>query len=196
MTQRPNGDSLRGHHAAATQRAVLTAARRVFGRQGYGETSVRELAEEAGVAVQTIYAHFGSKRGVAVALNSRLDEEAGVADAVRAIRESHQPVEVLAVACGHAAPDLGTGSDIVRIGRQAAMTGEPALWEEGQGAHRKGMAMIAAHLSGMKALRPGSTPSVPEWNSPQSARPTPMRLSSASAAVPSRSWRNGCSPAT
>jgi AcrR family transcriptional regulator len=43
---------------------VVEAARRLFVRQGYASTTIQALADEAGVAVQTIYASFGSKREV------------------------------------------------------------------------------------------------------------------------------------
>ena len=52
---------LREQHAAVTRRAILQAARELFAEQGFANTTVKVLAERAGVAVQTIYATFGSK---------------------------------------------------------------------------------------------------------------------------------------
>ncbi|MDQ3641393.1 MAG: TetR/AcrR family transcriptional regulator, partial [Actinomycetota bacterium] len=43
---------------------MVEAARLLFVRDGYASTTIHALAEEAGVAVQTIYASFGSKREV------------------------------------------------------------------------------------------------------------------------------------
>jgi AcrR family transcriptional regulator len=40
---------------------ILDAAARVFGRKGYSETSLREIAEGAGMQAGSIYYHFGSK---------------------------------------------------------------------------------------------------------------------------------------
>ena len=54
----------RREQARQTRLRVLDAARRLFVRDGYASTSIQALAEEAGVAVQTIYASFGSKRQV------------------------------------------------------------------------------------------------------------------------------------
>ena len=49
--------------AAVTKRAILHAARQLFAEQGFANATVKGLAERAGVAVQTIYATFGSKAG-------------------------------------------------------------------------------------------------------------------------------------
>jgi AcrR family transcriptional regulator len=54
----------RREQARQTRLRVLEAARRLFVRHGYASTSIQALAEEAGVAVQTVYASFGSKREV------------------------------------------------------------------------------------------------------------------------------------
>ncbi|HWN31119.1 MAG TPA: TetR/AcrR family transcriptional regulator [Pseudonocardia sp.] len=41
--------------------AIMTAARVVFGREGYMRTSIDAIAGEAGVSTRTIYNHFESK---------------------------------------------------------------------------------------------------------------------------------------
>lgn len=50
--------------AAATRRRVLDAAKLLFLRDGYAATPITAIAEEADVAVQTIYAIFGNKRTI------------------------------------------------------------------------------------------------------------------------------------
>jgi AcrR family transcriptional regulator len=52
---------LRQEQAAATRRAVMHAARRLFETDGYAATSMPAIAAEAGVAVKTLYLAFGSK---------------------------------------------------------------------------------------------------------------------------------------
>ncbi len=51
----------RQDQARQTRRSVLAAARKLFVAAGYGATSLQQIADEAGVAVQTIYATFGNK---------------------------------------------------------------------------------------------------------------------------------------
>jgi len=50
--------------AAETQRVIVEAATRLFIAQGYQATSVAQIAEQAGVAVQTLYNSIGIKRDV------------------------------------------------------------------------------------------------------------------------------------
>jgi len=47
--------------AAATRHAVLTAARELFVDNGYTATTVTEIAQRAGVSVDTVYATVGRK---------------------------------------------------------------------------------------------------------------------------------------
>jgi TetR/AcrR family transcriptional regulator, regulator of autoinduction and epiphytic fitness len=54
----------RRDQARQTRLRVIEAARTLFVRHGYASTTIQAIAEEAGVAVQTIYASFGSKREV------------------------------------------------------------------------------------------------------------------------------------
>ncbi|HEY3829793.1 MAG TPA: TetR/AcrR family transcriptional regulator [Solirubrobacteraceae bacterium] len=56
---------------ARTATAIRDAAERLFISRGYSATTMEELAEEADVAVGSIYAHFGSKEGVYSALIER-----------------------------------------------------------------------------------------------------------------------------
>jgi AcrR family transcriptional regulator len=52
----------RTEKAQQTRRRILAAAGELFVEQGYGATSLQEVADRAGVAVQTIYFVFGNKR--------------------------------------------------------------------------------------------------------------------------------------
>src|SRR5512143_150005 len=47
--------------AALTRDSLLRAALRVFSRQGYGATTLDDVAREAGVTRGAIYWHFGGK---------------------------------------------------------------------------------------------------------------------------------------
>jgi AcrR family transcriptional regulator len=54
----------RARKALATRGRVLDAAERLFVSDGFAATTISAIAEEADVAVQTIYAVFGNKRAV------------------------------------------------------------------------------------------------------------------------------------
>jgi AcrR family transcriptional regulator len=54
----------RAQRAQETRRRIVSAARDLFVEQGYGGTLMPQIAERAGVAVQTIYFTFGTKRAL------------------------------------------------------------------------------------------------------------------------------------
>src|SRR3712207_3376948 len=54
--------------AAATRRAVLTAARAAFGEKGYAATSVDEIVRRAGLTKGALYHHFRDKDDLFVAV--------------------------------------------------------------------------------------------------------------------------------
>jgi TetR/AcrR family transcriptional regulator, regulator of autoinduction and epiphytic fitness len=52
----------RAARARETRESIVEAALRLFAAKGYVATTIQAVAEEAGVAVQTVYAVFGNKR--------------------------------------------------------------------------------------------------------------------------------------
>ncbi len=59
---------------AATRGAVLDAAIRLFGRKGYADASLEEIAAEAGTTIRPIYHYVGSKQGLFRAVNGVMEE--------------------------------------------------------------------------------------------------------------------------
>jgi len=51
----------RAERARLTRRRIIAAAAELFLERGYGGTMLDQVAERAGVAVQTVYFHFGNK---------------------------------------------------------------------------------------------------------------------------------------
>jgi AcrR family transcriptional regulator len=67
MPSRPSrryDGSRRQAEADERKRRVVEAATRLFLEQGYGATSIKAVAEEAGVSAPTVYAQFESKAGI------------------------------------------------------------------------------------------------------------------------------------
>jgi AcrR family transcriptional regulator len=54
----------RAARTRATRRRIVDAAAELFIAEGYGTTTLEQIAKRAGVAVQTVYFHFGNKRTV------------------------------------------------------------------------------------------------------------------------------------
>jgi AcrR family transcriptional regulator len=85
--------------SATTQRALLTAARRLWGERGYAEVGTPEIAEAAGVTRGAMYHQFADKPALFLAVLEELEQElmqrlaAGVAAA-----EPKTPADALYVA--------------------------------------------------------------------------------------------------
>ena len=60
--KRSYSSAKREAQARDTRRSILDAALELFVASGYSATSIQRIAERAGVAVQTVYAVFGTKR--------------------------------------------------------------------------------------------------------------------------------------
>lgn len=56
------GGGKRAEKARATRRKILASAAELFIEHGYGTATMQDIADAAGVAVQTIYFSFGNKR--------------------------------------------------------------------------------------------------------------------------------------
>jgi AcrR family transcriptional regulator len=61
--------------SAATQRALLIAARRLWGERGYGEVGTPEIAEAAGVTRGAMYHQFADKTALFLAVLEAIEEE-------------------------------------------------------------------------------------------------------------------------
>ena len=75
--KRPYSSTVRAEQAARIRARILDAADELFVADGYPATTVRAIAERAGVAVDTVYASFGTKVRVLTALIDRRLAPAG-----------------------------------------------------------------------------------------------------------------------
>jgi len=147
--------TLRARHAEVTRRTVLEAARRLFAERGYQGTTIAELADEAGVAVQTIYTSIGSKRGAVVALVDAIDEEAGIPALAPRMAQATQPSEMVATLVQLTRQIQERCGDIIQALASAATVESelaPTL-EEGFRRHRAGSERMAGRLAELGALR-------------------------------------------
>ena len=92
-----NPPTLRARQAQFTRDEILGAARRLLAENGYSRTSVRDIAEAAGVSAQTVYDSIGSKQAIVARLNDLIDAEADIFAIVSASAGSNDPEQILAV---------------------------------------------------------------------------------------------------
>jgi AcrR family transcriptional regulator len=149
-----NPPSLRERKAQLTRDEILRAARHLFAERGYARTSVREIAQAAGVSAQTVYDSVGSKQALVSSLNDLIDAEAGIPSLARGAAESEDPHELAATNARITRSILEHCGDIVR----ALVTGaaaEPelaAVLSEGQRRHVEGAGRVVGRLRELGAL--------------------------------------------
>ena len=79
-----------------SQDAVLDAARALFTRKGFANTSVSEICAQAGVSPPTLYYHFGNKDGLFEAVVEQTIELDGFCQLLRkAVEEATSPWDKL-----------------------------------------------------------------------------------------------------
>ncbi|MFF0493726.1 TetR/AcrR family transcriptional regulator [Nocardia sp. NPDC004068] len=152
----------RQDQARRTRRAVLDAARTLFVRSGYGGTTLAAIAEEAGVAVQTVYKIFGNKKtllselvDVAIAGDdepTELAQRRFVAD-IRALPDARAK---LARYARHLVETHTRQAEVMlAVAGAALVDGDAAeIWEKNRAERRAGMSMFAADLAATGELRP------------------------------------------
>ncbi len=114
----------RQEQAAATRERIAEAARRLFASTGYGSTSMEAIAAEAGVAVRTVYAAFGTKRDILSAICERWLEQARARERVGEVLAEPDPVRRLHGAAAWLTNLYAAGFDVVLI-FDAAMDESP-----------------------------------------------------------------------
>jgi len=146
--------TLRERQAEFTRQEILAAARRLFAERGFTRTSVRDIAQAAGVSAQTVYDSIGSKQAVVARLNDLIDSEAHIGTIAKEVADSQDPRQVAALSAKVTRSILEHCADIIH----ALVTGaaaEPELQtvlEEGHRRHVDGARSVVRTLQKMGAL--------------------------------------------
>lgn len=146
----------RRQQARATRRAIVEAGRSLFLSRGYAGTTIEAIAGEAGVAVQTVYAVFGSKphilRAVLDVAGTGEDVPAPLLDpdAIRTIGLEPDPATRVRMFAALVGDVLGRTAAVAQVAREAAAA-DPEMaqmWRAMQDARTEGMAEAARVLVG------------------------------------------------
>src|SRR5512146_899838 len=142
--------TLREERAAVTRRRILDAARRRFFEEGYAATTLKAIAAEAGVAVQTVYAVFGSKAAILDELRA-LVVDLPEADAEFRAAMAEPTLERRLARFAHSIRNRWElGGDIVRV-HQDAVRVDPSLRPGIAAADARRHGGIAAFVHGIEA---------------------------------------------
>ena len=153
----------RARKALETRRRVLDAAEALFTRDGYAATTMTAIAEQADVAVQTLYAVFGSKRAILTELiDARVvgDDHAGSLpgrEDWRAMEREPDPQQQLALFAQIATQIGNRSAAINEIMAQAAGADREiaAIYQQQRRSRYRDERRIARSLARKGALREG-----------------------------------------
>ena len=153
----------RREQAAATRRAILDAAQRLFEQDGYAATTMAAIAAEADVALKTVYVAFETKSGVLRALWNLLlrgdGAETPVADRswYREAVEEPDPQRQLQLNARNARAVKTRIAGVLKVIRHAAPADEDiaALWDRIGSDFHANQRVLIERLADRKALRRG-----------------------------------------
>src|SRR5487761_905337 len=97
--KRDYDSSRRRRQAAQTRADILAAAQRLFAERGYAATTIEAIAAQAEVSEATVYAGFGSKRGILLAFQQLMEQNTDLGERRRAFHAAAgNPAEQVAIA--------------------------------------------------------------------------------------------------
>jgi len=155
----------RTEQARATRRRIIECALELFLDQGYAATTLDQIASRAGVAVQTVYFHFGNKHTV---LKEVMDVLAVGDDApipllerpwVEQVRDEPDARRALGIWLRNGRVIFGRVAPMLSIVRDAAGA-DPEMaeqWRTNQHERYLAFRTLAEILAAKKALRRGLT---------------------------------------
>jgi AcrR family transcriptional regulator len=160
---RPYNSPRRRAQAEATRREILTAAQRLFEERGYAGTTIAAIAEEANVALKTVYVTFETKSGILRALwnlllrGERDDLPIGRQERYRKVLEEQVPQRQLRLNAQNSREAKARIGAIFEVIQSGALVDADiaALWERIQTEYHGNQRVIVESLAKKKALRRG-----------------------------------------
>ena len=158
-TSRPYRSTLREERARETRLRIRKSARRLFAARGFSKTTIDQIADDAGVAPQTIYAVFGSKGGVVAEMLEDLEESAGIDAWAAKMTAEGDPHRRLRLFVSMNRSLFEKGAPILRAAMAARSEPEVAAFaERGDANRRSGTTQLTQMWSRDGALRKELTP--------------------------------------
>ncbi len=145
----------RQRQAQATRNTIVAAAQSLFLEQGYICTTMEMIAVRAGVAVSTVYAVFGSKRGILRAIRDSWHERSHIREVINNSQPTDTPARRLEELAGATRRQWEMGAEVTAIYTGAAAADPRAAAELTQAlaGRREGMQNFARSLE--PSLRQG-----------------------------------------
>lgn len=164
-SQRTYDASRRRQAAEASRRTILARARELFLQQGFGATTITEIAAASAVSVESIYKNFGGKAGLVRALHAQSLLGTGGLPAEQrsdlAQVRADDPRELMEQFGRFTEEVSPLAAPISLLIRDAAATGDAdmaSLLKDVDDARHRRMLHNARQLIGRGLLRPGMSP--------------------------------------
>lgn len=128
-TIEPAGRTRKLRRGPLTRKQILDAALRLFSEKGFARTSVRDIAQAAGITDAAIYYHFASKRE----LFEALIEERGFTAALEELERAEVnvgPEEAIPGIAVNALQLMYANRDLMKVLMVEAMAEDPVAAEE------------------------------------------------------------------
>ncbi len=156
---RPYRSTLRDKRARETRLQIRRSARELFAARGFAGTTIAQIAEEAGVSLQTVYAVFGGKAGIVGAMLEDLDQSADQDAWLARIAAEENPRRQLRLFASFNRTLFEAGAPIFRAIMAARTEADvAAVAERGDRKRREGTSQLVAVLASKGALREGLKP--------------------------------------
>jgi AcrR family transcriptional regulator len=127
--QQPPRRTRKLRHGPVTREQILDASLRLFSEKGFARTSVRDIAQAAGITDAAIYYHFASKRD----LFEALIEERGFTAALENLERAEinvGPREAMVGMANGALQFIYANRDLMKVLMVEAMAQDPVATEE------------------------------------------------------------------
>jgi AcrR family transcriptional regulator len=148
----------RQENAGETRRRILASARKLIVAKGFGGATIEAIAKDAGVAVQTVYAAFGSKRGILLELHEHMAAEADLTKLQAALVAAEgDPHRQLRERIAFNVRYYARGSDLIEAARSAsgADAGLGEMWKRGEARRYSRFSELVEKWSADGSLSPG-----------------------------------------
>lgn len=151
--------SRRAEYAAATQRAIIAAARELFASRGYTATKVDHIAALARVSPATVYATAGGKQGLLHTLVDIWSQAPIVEETYRAVNSAQTAHDVLSITASSVRRMREEWGDVMKIVITTAPLDDAAAasLRLATERYRAGTDIVARRLADLGALKPGLT---------------------------------------
>jgi len=154
-TRRAYNAPSRRLQAQATRARILAAARQLLREHGYPATSLTMVARAAKVSVESVYDHFGTKRGLLSALVDAAVDPPQFDEHIQAAMQSAEPRQLLRMTAEFGRLAYDRSWDIVEAMRGAGVA-DPEIadaWRLADARARAGQAVVVQALVQRGVLR-------------------------------------------